>query len=356
MMKPKALLIVPNDSTFTRVDAKLLSQSCELENYDLKQHKGRLGYLWRILGSIFKILFGRYQLLFIWFADYHAAVAVFMAKLLRIPCAVFIGGYDAVCYPELQMGVYCSKTRAKFASFALRNCSLIISNHEALLDSSNTFYNPTGHPEGVYRLVKDLKTPAKVIYNALTVGAPQTELLTGERKDVFLAVGTTPRYLDIFNKGLDLVAQMAPLFPEYRFEIVGIDPRWRKEFIKLLGGVVPPNLSLHGYLPHSEVLSLMRSSRYYIQASISEGMPNALMEAMLMGCLPVGSNVAGIPTIIGEYGVLFDKRDAQSLRQALQKALETELHPLDISKHVVTNFSQKIRGELLQQAVKELQK
>jgi len=173
---------------------------------------------------------------------------------------------------------------------------------------------------------------------------------------VFLAVGTTPRYLDIFNKGLDLVAQMAVLFPEYRFEIVGIDPKWQEKFIELLGGVVPENLSLRGYIPHAEVLALMRSSRYYIQASISEGMPNALMEAMLMGCLPIGSNVAGIPTIIGEYGVVFDKRDAESLRQALVKALELKLQPLDISKHVATSFSQEIRGKLLQQIVQDLQK
>ncbi|HPV15568.1 MAG TPA: glycosyltransferase family 4 protein [Candidatus Cloacimonadota bacterium] len=356
MKKPKTLLITPNDSTFTRVDAKLLSQSCKLETYDLRQHKGRLGYFWRIMGCIFRILLCRYQLIFIWFADYHAAVAVFLAKLLKTPSVVFIGGYDAVCYPELQMGVYCSPFRSKFASFALKNCSLIISNHEALLDSSNTFYNPNGHPEGVFRLVKDLKTPARVIYNALTVDVPEAELLTQERELVFLAVGTTPRYLDIFNKGLELVAQMAVLFPEYRFEIVGIDPKWQEKFIELLGGVVPENLSLRGYIPHAEVLALMRSSRYYIQASISEGMPNALMEAMLMGCLPIGSNVAGIPTIIGEYGVVFDKRDAESLRQALVKALELKLQPLDISKHVATSFSQEIRGKLLQQIVQDLQK
>lgn len=356
MKKPKALLITPNDSTFTRVDAKLLGESCELTTYNLMQSEGRLDYLLRILGIISEILLGGYQLIFVWFADYHAAVAVFLAKLLGLPCGVFIGGYDAVCYPELQMGVYCSPFRARFASFALKNCDLIISNHEALLDSSNTFYNPAGHPEGVYRLIKDLKTPAKVIYNALTVDVPDAELITQERRDVFLAVGTTPRYLDIFNKGLDLVAQMAVLLPERRFEIVGIDPKWQDEFVQLLGGELPENLTLRGYIPHSEVLALMRISRYYIQASISEGMPNALMEAMLMGCVPIGSNVAGIPTVIGDYGVVFDKRDAESLKQALIKATETKLHPLEISKHVATNFSQERRGELLQQAVKELLK
>lgn len=356
MKKPKTLLVIPNNSTFAQVDAKLLSESCELSYFDLKQHKGRFVYFWRILGSIFKIIFGRYQLLFIWFADYHAAAAVLFARLLKIPSIVFIGGYDAVCYPKLKMGVYCSKFRSRFASFALRHCKLIISNHEALLDSSNTFYNADGHPEGIYRFVKDLKTPSRVIYNALTVDVPDAELLTKERKDVFLAVGTTPRYHDIFNKGLDLVAQMALLYPQWSFEIVGIDPRWHKDFIRSLGGVLPSNLSLRGYIPHMEVLNLMQNSRYYIQASISEGMPNALMEAMLMGCMPVGSNVAGIPTLIDEYGVIFDVRDTESLEKALLKITQISIDPQDISQHVASHFSQERRGRSLKQVVEELQK
>ena len=82
------------------MDAKLLSESCELTTYNLMQSEGRLDYLLRILGVISEILLGGYQLIFVWFADYHAAMAVFLAKLLGLPCGVFIGGYDAVCYPS----------------------------------------------------------------------------------------------------------------------------------------------------------------------------------------------------------------------------------------------------------------
>ena len=344
-------MIIPNNSTFAQVDAKLLSESCELNSFDLKQSRGRFIYFWRILLSVFKLIFGKNKLLFIWFADYHAAVAVMFAKLFKIPSIVFIGGYDAVCYPKLKMGVYCSKFRKSFASYALRNCQLIISNHEALLDSSNTFYNQEGHPEGVYRLVQELKTPAKVIYNALTVPAPHIDEISSERKDVFLAVGTTPRYQDIFNKGLDLVAQMALLHPEWKFEIVGIDPRWHKDFIRHLGGVLPVNLILLGYIDHPQVLSLMKDSRYFIQASISEGMPNALMEAMLMGCIPVGSKVSGIPTLISDYGVVFDRRDTESLEKALLSLRELELDPAKISEYMATSFSQEKRAKKLKEVV-----
>ena len=34
--------------------------------------------------------------------------------------------------------------------------------------------------------------------------------------------------------------------------------------------------------------------------------PNSVCEAMLCGCLPIGSRVFGIPDIIGNTGILFD--------------------------------------------------
>ena len=61
------------------------------------------------------------------------------------------------------------------------------------------------------------------------------------------------------------------------------------------------------------------TSQFYIQASRLEGLPNALCEAMLCECIPIGNSVFGIPSAIGNTGMLFEgpseiKKSAPEMR------------------------------------------
>ncbi|WP_396601588.1 glycosyltransferase [Algibacter sp. R77976] len=47
------------------------------------------------------------------------------------------------------------------------------------------------------------------------------------------------------------------------------------------------------FLPHIEILKLMGKSLIYIGNSISDGMPNTLLEAIIMGAYPIQSNPGG---------------------------------------------------------------
>ncbi|MBP7194348.1 MAG: glycosyltransferase family 4 protein [Candidatus Cloacimonetes bacterium] len=354
MNKTKALLVLPSQSTFSELDRELLSRLCDLDCVYLEQNSSRKTYLVRMIAMLGRILCGGHSLIIVWFADYHAAMAIGAAKLLGKKSLVFIGGYDAVCYPELGMGVYCNAIRSLCASFALRNCSLIVANHESLLRSNNLYYRQQGHPDGVYNLIPALKTPARVIYNALSIPAPDPEELSKPRVDRFLCVGTTPRYEDTINKGYDLIAQAARLNPDRQFVIVGIADRWQARFSRQHGLETCPNLKIHSYLPHGEVLELMRTSRCFIQASISEGMPNALMEAMAMGCIPIGSRVAAIPTLIGEVGIIVEHRDLACLNAAISESSNLTISPTLISKRIVDVYSQDKRYKELKAAIMEI--
>jgi glycosyltransferase involved in cell wall biosynthesis len=53
-------------------------------------------------------------------------------------------------------------------------------------------------------------------------------------------------------------------------------------------------------------------------------MPVSLGEAMLCECIPVGSNVNGIPDAIGETGVIVKQRDILELCKAVKGALSME--------------------------------
>ena len=106
--------------------------------------------------------------------------------------------------------------------------------------------------------------------------------------------------------------------------------------------------------PHAKVLECMVQSQLYVQASISEGMPNALMEAMLCGCIPVGSNVAGIPKLIGEWGVVFHERKTEKLMEAIDQARQLQLNPQTISASIPARYSIEKRSEALSQALSSI--
>jgi glycosyltransferase involved in cell wall biosynthesis len=340
--KPQVLFIYPTISTFVEVDKHILESRFSVQTLCLDQAISRLRYVYKIACMKFRILTSPAKLIVIWFSDYHAVVAVLLARLLGKKSVIFVGGYDAVCYPALGMGVYTSRLRGFCASMALKLCDRIIVNHAALVRSQNFYYDPKGHREGILNLVPGLRTPINVVHNAITTKAPIN--LNEPRKEQFLCVGSIPRFNDIINKGWDLVINVAKARPEWSFVIVGMEEVWLNKLEKLYAFRSLPNLLILPRQPHNVVLEMMRESKYFIQASISEGMPNALMEAMLMGCVPVGSNVSGIPLIMGTFGVVFTRRDPASLEEALEKAVRLKHNPIDVSNSVQERFPLRKRA------------
>lgn len=343
--KPGLILILPTRSSFMKVDEEILNSSYSVKTVYLDQNKSRLGYLIRICRAVRVLLFCKYDKALVWFADYHAAPAALISKLRGKACHVFIGGYDAACYPEFRYGVYCSPFRAYWTKLALKICTHIIANHQALLSTDNHYYSPDGHPGGVYKLIPRLETPASVIFNALT--APPPADLDNPRARQILTVGTTPGLWGFYNKGFDLLTQVAGRRPDLSFVFVGIREQWLPELDRLFRLRKLPNIRLVSHLDHGQLLGLMKESAVYAQPSISEGMPNALMEAMLMGCVPVGSDVAGIPTVIGEYGFVFSRRDPNLLEDALDKALAWDADRKAISAGIQERFSFEARKDKL---------
>ena len=89
-------------------------------------------------------------------------------------------------------------------------------------------------------------------------------------------------------------------------------------------------------------------AKVFVQASITEGMPFTLNEAMLCECIPVGSNVNGIPDAIGDTGIIVKKRSADVLEDAIRQALQLNTGAV-ARKCALDNFSMpKHREELLE--------
>jgi glycosyltransferase involved in cell wall biosynthesis len=81
------------------------------------------------------------------------------------------------------------------------------------------------------------------------------------------------------------------------------------------------DLEIFNKIPHSEVIKLMGKSLIYIGNSVSDGMPNTLLEAIIMGVFPVQSNPGGASEELikqGENGLLISEpEDVNSLEESI---------------------------------------
>jgi glycosyltransferase involved in cell wall biosynthesis len=72
-----------------------------------------------------------------------------------------------------------------------------------------------------------------------------------------------------------------------------------------------------------DVLACVRGADLLVNPSLSEGMPNAVLEAMAMGVPVVATDVGGVPELImhGETGLLVPAGDPAALARAVVSAL-----------------------------------
>lgn len=83
-------------------------------------------------------------------------------------------------------------------------------------------------------------------------------------------------------------------------------------------------IEFKGQLTHEEVLSWLDTIDIYIQPSMQEGLPRALIEAMSRACPAVGSSTAGIPELL-ESDCVFKRGKADDLYSVLESLLSSDL-------------------------------
>lgn len=119
------------------------------------------------------------------------------------------------------------------------------------------------------------------------------------------------------------------------------------------------NISLYSkkqFLPHNEILKLMGEALIYIGNSSSDGMPNTLLEAIVMGAFPIQSNPGGATEEVikhGENGFLInDHKNSDDIKELVANAVSNkELIEKAFKinqKEVKPNFEiNKIRADVL---------
>ncbi len=321
--------IKPNNSSFIRGDEEILARHYKVLTVLLNQSKGNLVYSLNMLKMCFRLLYNGlfFKTIFVcWFADYHAALMVFLARITGSKSVIFIGGQEAVCYWELGKGVYRKKIRAGFVKYSLKNTTRVIANHHSLIYHENRYYNAENpHIDGVRHYVEGFKTPVDIVYNGIDPKKFVRDYSIAKQQNLILTVGTMNHLGDFQNKGFDMFIQVATRNPQWDFVLIGLNRNyvdWVEANYKV--SRIPNLKIIPTFCPHEVLSENYNKAGVFVQASITEGMPNTLSEAMLMECVPVGSNINGIPDAIGDTGVVVMHRKVEEIESAIGKAMEMD--------------------------------
>lgn len=115
-------------------------------------------------------------------------------------------------------------------------------------------------------------------------------------------------------------------YTQFEYQILGPgDQRYLLDMARKFG--VENQIKLLGSYPHEKVFEWMRNELdVYIQPSLQEGLPRAVIEAMSLGVPCIGSDVAGIPELLDKKWVFSRKKDkANEISKLLKKISKEEL-------------------------------
>ena len=273
------------------------------------------------------------------FGGYHSVLPVWFGKIFGKRCTIQAGGTDCINMPEIGYGNFRKKWLRKATVYSFKNCSLIVPVAEALVRQDYQYDPAISTKQGLLNLIPDLKTPIQVIPNGFDTDFWRN-LERNRKANSFISVAMgTSKSSRAIVKGYDLIEKLAKKHTEWTFTLVG-DPNYRSS---------NSNISTMGKKQAHELLDLFNSHQFYLQLSTSEGFPNALGEAMASGCIPIGSAVGAIPEIIGDTGVVLQRKDFNQLESELDVLLKTDLVRLQLKaeQRIKLQFNFSSRKKLL---------
>ncbi len=345
----KILFVKHNDSTFILTDQEILQNQYKVIPYLMKNKRTGWPFLVQMLKlCVFLICnIKNTKAIVTWFGDYHSAILSLFGKVFCIKVIIFAGGQEAICYPELRKGVYYKKWRGSCVKFALSNATHIIPNHDSLIYHTNFYYSKDGKKDGIKYYNPGIKTPITTLPNGIKTDKYFHNPEIQKDPNGVLTVGNMHSTTDFINKGFDLFTEMARRNPDLNFTIISIKKPFLSWAIEHFRINEIPNLEVINTFCSDELLiQKYNSASVFVQASIAEGMPNTLNEAMLCECVPVGSNVNGIPDAIGNTGIIINNRNVEELEDAVRKALKMDTG-LQARQYVLDNFTFEIREKKL---------
>ncbi len=184
----------------------------------------------------------------------------------------------------------------------------------------------------------------------------KTDEISKESDLVF--VGNLTDKSQIKNKGIKILYEAIKILREnnnLNLKVVVIG----RANIHLLKKMIIPDIenyfNFYGFLENYNTLkSKIQKSKIFVSPSVSEGMPNSLMEAMALEMPCIASNVGGVPELIEHNvdGLISEPKNPKKLADLIRLLLEDE----NLQKKLGINARKKMINEFnWNQIIKKLE-
>ena len=330
-MKPKVLFVYTHLSTFVKGDIEILEKDFDVREYLFKNQPN-----WRLPFSLIKqflfLLFSirKFEVVYIWFADYHSFLPSVMGKIFKRRVFIVIGGYDVCREKKYRYGSFAKPLRAWMTLISIKKAykNLAVSKNLARVLSAIA---PTAKIEVVYNGVRE----------ALIHGFDTANGTLPRGKGV-ICVALVGREQGYYIKGIDRFVELAKRLPEIRFTLVGTDP----ELVERINIEIPANLNVVRGVPHEALQKFYLENSVYCQPSRRESFSLSLAEAMSFNLTPVVTRVGGMPEIVGNLGYIANGNQLEDIADKIKAALE-ENFSINYRERIISEFSIHRRAENL---------
>jgi glycosyltransferase involved in cell wall biosynthesis len=320
----RILFIYQDLTTFINKDLDLLKREHQVEAFHFSVKSKPLLFIAFIKQFFFLIKKSKENdIILVNFAGYVSFLPVLISKFYNSKCIVIVAGTDAASFKDMNYGNF-AKGFLKYATcFSLRNCDYIVNVHESLEYQEYTYDSSGGNRQGYSVFCSNIKTPSQAIYYSFNSDYWKPSENIQKVDNIFVTVGNLSIKSLYKRKGFSLIIQTATQFPQFKFVLIGAPEGFSIKD-------KPENVELLPFMPQKDLVKWLSKARFYLQLSMFEGMPNALCEAMLCRCIPIGSNVSGIPFVIGDTGFIVNKRSVDLFARKLEEI--NELSPDELDK------------------------
>ena len=161
-----------------------------------------------------------------------------------------------------------------------------------------------------------------------------------EKEKLILCVALIESRRTFLRKGIDTFLELAAEVPDYQFVLIGPN----KAAMALFPNPLPGNVSVFERLPHHELNSYFEKASFYCQLSRVEIFGIAIGEAMLNYCIPLVTNVGGMPEVIGDVGIIV-QRDVKKIAEEIRRLenSDTSNQRENCQERILQLFSIEIR-------------